>query len=95
MSPDLKALTFGPEYKELLKYQNIETYNELVPSGVSFDAVKEYGADLTAIEMEYYANVLAGNLNTTTDWDEYVNKWLNAGGQKVLDEVYEFYKAHN
>ncbi len=92
---DLKALTFGPEYKELLKYQDIETYNELVPSGVSFAAVKEYGADLTAIEMEYYANVLAGNLNTESDWDEYVNKWLNAGGQKVLDEVYEFYKAHN
>jgi len=48
---------------------------------------KTYGADLNTIASEYFYKAITGEIEIDPTWDEYVKTWLQAGGQKVLDEL--------
>ncbi|GAA0365862.1 extracellular solute-binding protein [Alkalibacterium iburiense] len=51
------------------------------------DVMARYGAQLRTIEEEFRMNGITGVIDIENDWDDYVNTWLNNGGQELLDEL--------
>ncbi len=48
---------------------------------------RRYGETLTTIEDEFLYKAVMGQLDIEAEWDAYVQKWLDAGGQEWLDEM--------
>ena len=48
---------------------------------------RRYGDTLTTIEDEFLYKAILGQVDIEADWDAYVKKWLDAGGQEWLDEM--------
>lgn len=46
-----------------------------------------YGAQLKTLEEEFRMNGIAGDIDIETEWESYVENWLNNGGQEMLDEL--------
>lgn len=56
------------------------------------DEYVEYASTLEKITLEAYTAMITG-ADMDTAWDEYVQNWLKAGGQEVLDAVDAMYPA--
>ena len=55
--------------------------------GPPTESAAESGVTLMELSENYFNDVFKGIKNTTTDFDEFVNKWLSSGGQKLTEEV--------
>jgi hypothetical protein len=49
------------------------------------DTDREYTTAVRTIEREYFWKVVSGEWDLDRTWDAYVKRWLDAGGQKILD----------
>ena len=45
-----------------------------------------YSAQLKTLEDEFKLNGITGSVDIESEWDAYVDNWLNNGGQQILDE---------
>jgi len=45
-----------------------------------------YSAQLKTLEDEFKLNGITGSVDIESEWDTYVDNWLNNGGQQILDE---------
>ncbi len=69
-------------------YQLVHDYPAIIPATVSVfatDADLEYGASCDKICDEYFLKCITGENDIDATWDNYVETWLNAGGQAILD----------
>lgn len=55
------------------------------------EAEQRYAADLGTIVSEYRVNAIVGDVDIDESWDEYVDRWLDAGGAEVLAEYQDMY----
>ena len=52
----------------------------------------EYGADIESLRDEIFYGIIAGDYSID-EFDKYVEKFYQMGGQEIEDEANEFYQA--
>ncbi|MGI6183313.1 MAG: DUF3502 domain-containing protein [Candidatus Fimadaptatus sp.] len=78
---------------------DIALSNNKIYSGTNFYAPKTnearstYGADVSSVVSEYYANAIIGNVDIDSTWDAYVDEVYSAGLDKIIAEYEEMLKA--
>lgn len=76
----------------------ISLSNNKIYSGINFyapksnEALNTYGADVSTIVSEYYANAITGKIDIDSTWDGYVAEVYSAGLDKILAEYEEMMK---
>lgn len=55
------------------------------------DSQVQYGSTLMKIVQQAYTNIITTDTDVDSAFDQFVEDWKNAGGQKVLDEMEELY----
>jgi putative aldouronate transport system substrate-binding protein len=61
-------------------------------NGAPTPAMLENNAYLSKLTMETFSRIIMGQASVDS-FDAFVQDWLSAGGQKIVDEVNEWYKA--
>lgn len=88
-------LSHGKGGKEIEEFQkDWKAQNQLIPSGTVMSSQKEFGADIKKIEQEFYINAVTGTWDVDKEWDKYIKRWNEAGGQKITAEANEIYKKY-
>ena len=59
------------------------------------DAESEYSASVEKIADEFFWKAFTGEIDIDAEWDGYVTRWLDAGGQEILDAKTELYESLN
>lgn len=54
----------------------------------------EYEAKLKNMERDYYIQIICGAV-PLSDYDAFVQRWLDAGGQELTDEINDWYSSNN
>lgn len=91
-----RVLSWGKEALVQGNFQsNYKVVQQLIPSGTPIEAKAKFGADVEKIEEEFFLNTVTGIWDIDAEWDNYVNKWYKAGGDKITDEVNEIYNQLN
>lgn len=67
--------TFATEYFDIL---NETDYT---------DVKNRVGETLQTMTAEFFANAVTGQIDIDQEWDEYVAKWMSAGGDAIMAEV--------
>ena len=70
-----QQLTIRPHRNDFANETNLQQVNQ------------DYGGALNTIRDEFYNNAIIGEVDIDAEWDAYVKKWLDSGGQKVMDEL--------
>ena len=66
----------------------IPAYREDVLGETDYiDALSKYRGALDTLRDEFTWKAITTDMNIDAEWDAYVQKWLNSGGQKVHDEL--------
>ncbi|MBO9609236.1 MAG: hypothetical protein J7639_25000 [Paenibacillaceae bacterium] len=73
-----------------IKYTNVN----FSFSGTNESLVK-YGTAITTVATEFETNAVTGKLDIDKEWEAFKKKFLDAGGQAVLDEYQKLYDAAN
>jgi putative aldouronate transport system substrate-binding protein len=94
---ELHLLYVNPQTKPLQAFfgaggagsqSSIPSYREdLFGESNYTDLWAQYGGALNTIKEEFIWQAITQNLNIDAEWDGYVNRWLNAGGQQVHAEL--------
>lgn len=82
----------GDEYKNFWKTLNAPgVANTNALAGKPINAYAEIGGDCWTVYDSYISGFLYGSKDIETEWDAFISEFLNAGFQKVIDEVNEKY----
>ena len=54
----------------------------------------EYEVKLKNMERDYYIQIICGAV-PLSDYDAFVQRWLDAGGQELTDEINDWYSSNN
>lgn len=84
-----------------VKYDSLESYcvsedyiaNRNLPADIYMPVIPEANitmSDIEDITKDFYTKVVMGNASID-EWDDFVNSWLDAGGQDILDQLNEMY----
>lgn len=73
---------------EVIEENAIEPHRyDLFNETDELDVMSRYGAQLETIEEEFRMNGITGVIDIENDWDDYVDTWLNNGGQELIEEL--------
>lgn len=64
-----------------------------MPIDVQNDAKLEYGADVEALEKEFFMRVLSGQADVEAEWDGYVKSMNAAGLEAIMENYNETYQG--
>ena len=78
----------GEPYSRYEIFQEVKDFAVIEPAPVTVfttEADMEYGASCQKIRDEYFLKAITGEVDIDATFDDFVNQWLAAGGQEILD----------
>ena len=85
--PESSLINSLPRYR-IEGLEAVKDFPRVEPNVISVfatDAESEYGASTKSIAQEFFWKALTGEIDIDAEWDAYVDKWMKAGGQEILD----------
>ncbi len=97
-SKDIKEIILGTPFGEMqwdfissAEGKTVPLDNQGMPLLV-YDGFEEYLPNSSPLYREYASKFITGDLSIDKNWDEYVNKWYENGGETVTERATAWYK---
>jgi putative aldouronate transport system substrate-binding protein len=90
---------FGPDRSAgiimSMIYKNTDVYvRDNLFNGAPTTTMVDRWAQMVELTNTTITKIIVGELNASSDFDAFVNDWMNMGGAKVTEEVSEWYRAN-